>query len=265
MLTAAIPRKVPLPELGNYTDEVVFGNLGLPVGFDQERLLVNLRVINRVRAAAGLGIIAASTESPGTSPQDMAVLGLDGSGAATMGAVSKRQQQRLSRSDLTFPRPSSAFGRPDVKIRINKSEIQERIREKNGVEGEYSPKPVAKYLNAALKQGLESAIVDANFDMHKLHAAIPAYSATGILIALNSKLTGSDPAELALQTVVATPVLMSGTILFLAEIAHLQGKIDNPLELWKQFRKSLFFGPTPDRALAGAAMLNTARIISVQN
>lgn len=53
---------VPLPDVPEYTDDIIFGNLGLPSGFDQERLLVNIRGMQRVRAAALMGSISIVSE-----------------------------------------------------------------------------------------------------------------------------------------------------------------------------------------------------------
>ena len=57
-----LPTHVPLPEVENYTDHVVFGNMNLPVGFDEERLLVNLRAFRRVQRVAGLGQMVTQVE-----------------------------------------------------------------------------------------------------------------------------------------------------------------------------------------------------------
>lgn len=51
-------RAVPLPEVPEYTEDLVFGHLGLPQGFDESRLLVNIAAFNSVRKAGGLGSIS---------------------------------------------------------------------------------------------------------------------------------------------------------------------------------------------------------------
>ena len=48
-------RAVPLPNVSNHTEAIVIEGLGLPSGFDDERLLVNVAVLERFRKAAGIG------------------------------------------------------------------------------------------------------------------------------------------------------------------------------------------------------------------
>ncbi len=123
MSDVKIPRAIPLPEVGEYTDDVIFGNLGLPVGFDDERLLVNLRGINRIRAIAGLGTVSIVGERGDISTYDYDVTGSN-DGAATLGAVSKQPKVKSSNGSVEFRFGSSLYGDADTTVAVNNSEIE---------------------------------------------------------------------------------------------------------------------------------------------
>lgn len=80
MKTPEKPTIVPLPELANYTDDVVVHSLGLPQDFDKSRLGVNLTAFSRVQTLSGLGrinIMAISGSSGGSLSDVSRASGID--------------------------------------------------------------------------------------------------------------------------------------------------------------------------------------------
>ncbi len=135
-----LPTNVPLPEVNQYADELTIGNLGLPVGFDDERLLVNLRAFHRVRAVAGLGDISIVGTSGDVGGYDYQIGSTDESGTASLGAVSKRHNKPLSSANISWPLGTSSFGKPDVTVEVNNSETQEQVKDVAGSEGLFDAK-----------------------------------------------------------------------------------------------------------------------------
>lgn len=255
MSDVKIPRAVPLPEVGKHTDDVVFGNLGLPVGFDDERILVNLRCINRVRAVAGLGSVSVIGEKGDTSSYDYNVTSMD-SGAATFGAVSKQNKTPASSGSVTFPTPSTLFGKADTTIAINNSEIEERLRTKHGTIGLYEPVPRARELNAAVKTGLAHAAIDANIDKGKLKMAVRLY---GIMGAFGIA-AGASPGRALLIPAVMGPMFLNLHVL--RESSMYQ---KNPFPIWRELRQSLLVGPALDRVVVANGILKCSRLMKARS
>ena len=174
-MTEKIPRTVPLPYVADYTDDIVLGNLGLPVGFDDERLLVNLRGINHIRRLAGLGKTSIVGERGDTTSYDYDITSFDTSGTATFGAKSKINRVNLVSEGVKFPTASTLYGKPEVTIKLNSAEIDERIRLHHGTNGLFEAKPRAKLLNSAVQNGLASAAIDANLDWKKITNSATIY------------------------------------------------------------------------------------------
>jgi hypothetical protein len=256
MSRADIPALVPLPDISTYSDMVTFGNLGLPVGFDDERVLVNLRAINRVRSIAGLGGVSIIGERGDTSTYDYNVTSMDTSGSATFGAVSKQNKTPLAQGNLTFDSGSSSFGKPEVNIALNTSEAEERIKTQHGLSGLYEAKPRAKYLNSAVKQGLADAVVDANIDKEKFKITARAY---GFFAGLGLIGGGGVPRALAVGFI-AGPVLTNLNVFRTASMQY----PEDAMEIWKEYRQSAFIGMSLDRLVAASGVLKASRIIKAK-
>lgn len=156
-----LPSAVPLPEVCHYEEQtqVVFGNLGLPQGFDEERLIVNLKRIDQIRRWAGLGTISITSETGTNEPYDITVTSVDSDGAITSGKVGKRTAKPIGQTTVdTQTALQSLMTDPNTHIKRDTTESQERIREAHmDNRGELSPKAQAAMLNACVKRGLYTA------------------------------------------------------------------------------------------------------------
>jgi|GEM_PF-4284198 len=261
------PRFVPLPDLRQHTDSVTFGNLGLPVGFDQEQLLVNVRGIERIQSVARLGHISVVGMSGEVSQRSYSVGSIQADGSTTLGAVKKREKEPLSHISVKFPDPSlTIVGDPRVIIRVNKEEIKQRTLEKPK---EYERGPLdagtrAKYLNRSLKEGLSSASKKANVDLFKIALGSAAYTIMNTILWAY----GSSTEGILTGSAVASPVVMNAIILISGALSYSRnGKDfdgDDPMKHWRLYRQSMFVGAAFDRALAGSALAATTALVKAK-
>ena len=150
-----LPARVPLPEVPQYTEDVVFGGIGLPVGFDQERLLVNLRALDRFRKVAGLNTISVVASQEDGEAVDPGIDAVDSQGTATISWAAKRTKKPLATSSVQYSVPNSeVYGRPEGVVRINNAELEKRIEAKpqRYPKGVFDAKARGKFLNLALKE-----------------------------------------------------------------------------------------------------------------
>ncbi len=263
MRGSRLPSAVPLPEVPRYTEEVVFGNLGLPQGFDDERLLVNLRGLQRVQAVAGLGTISIVGTTGESYQTDLNISGWDSQGTAVSSGVAKRQKQPLAHGNLRFPNPQSTlFGLPDLTIKVNNSEVDERISEGDFKKGLLDPYARAKYLNGAIKSGLAEASRDANIDWMKAKLTFRYYGLFGGGITL----LGGSPDRVFTAAAVFGPVIVNVAILREVTFRNIGQKaedkdIKSDFSIWKQFRQSLAVGLAIDRWVAGAGLAKATKVI----
>lgn len=258
-------RYVPLPEVDKYTDSLVFGNLGLPVGFDQERLLVNVPGINRIQKVAGLGMLSIIGYRGEREPDTYQISGVSHSGIATFGGMFKSDKADLSDVEVDFPRSVSIIDKPDIKIKVNGAEIQERITEKPDKypRGVFDPNAQAKYLNKSLKAGLYKANAHANVNSAKAIETLRIY---GIFIG-TGLYSGVELSTIIPLTFLVSPAYFQISRSMDAAIAL--KKID-PLDdtryrdVLKSMRKSLFAGATLDRAIGGNVLTATTKFVKAQ-
>lgn len=251
MSKARLPKSVALPEIGEHTDEVVFGNLGLPTGLDEDRVLVNLRGIDRIRTFAGLGDMSIVGYQGDTTTYEYEATGLSNDGTAVQGAKAKKRPADLSEVDIQFPFTDSQYGRPGVGLRLNSAEIKARIRENHGIPGVYDGSIYVRGLDRSLREALITASIKANLDMNKAEMALRYYGFTTII----GTLANANPVQGIINGFIFAPFMMNGLQISrdLQRVAFDEAGDD--LKHWKLFRQSIFAGLSIDRvALSGIAI-----------
>lgn len=143
---------VPLPLIGEYTDTLSVHNLGFPVGFDEERLGVNLRGIERFAGCASIGAVEIYGASGQASDISINPVGNNFGVATAAGRVSATQQR------LASGKISGRGYHPTAIVKINTSEVAEQIRSDGKFRrGQFDPAAQAKYLDKGIKEGLGEA------------------------------------------------------------------------------------------------------------
>ena len=259
-----LPVKVPLPEVPRYTDEIVFGELMFPVGFDQEQLEVYLRAIQRVRKAAMLGSISVVGIKGDVSSYDYDITGIDSSGAGTFSGKLKKHKQDLSGCNVTYPTPVTIFDRPKVVIEVNTNESDERIRESGDEydKGLVDPYARAKFLNKALRTGLRNACIDANIDTKKILSASMYYGIFGSI----PPISGHDVALGEIIIAAMGPLIFNTNLIqknYEDQILH--DSSESLKDVLARSRQSLFYGMSLDRAAVGYALAMTSSFIKVRS
>jgi hypothetical protein len=255
-----LPRRVALPEVSRYTEDIVFGGLDFPLGFDQSSLIVSLRSFDRIRKVAGLGTINVFAANSEAEPFDTGVTGVDAQGAATMGMAGKRRKKPVASSSLDFSHSEMGgrvlLGKPDAIIKVDNTEVEKQIEE-NGryKKGVFDPKARAVFLNKAVTKGLSEANFSASFSVPKL-----ALSGINYSIAL-AMLAPDQPPEVILANGLLAQMLVSGLYGFV----HSMERGGKPIDYIKQGRFSLFYGLTPDRYLAGNGLIAASKLIRARS
>lgn len=268
-----LPKVVPLPKVGDYTSHVVFGNLGLPVGFDEEQLLVNLRGFQRVQKLAALGDITIHGATGESGTYEHNVDGINGDGSITLRGVAKRQKNPLSQGIVTYPEQrtiygedySSFYNKPDVTIKVNNAETHERIQENSDrfPRRDFDPSARAFFLNKAIRQGLVTASKDANVSNAKVKEGLQRY-AIGVAIVY---LLGSR----SIQEAVALAAASGVGVGFISQVTNSMnessslGYSERVARNMRTYRKSLFIGATFDRMIAGSTVASVTRFIKAQS
>lgn len=154
------PLYVPLPYVTEYSDTINVGEMGLPVGFDSERLLMHVSAVEKIAKAGDIGKLSIIGFRGDTTEVGYGVGGVssDGTGTASRAvAVTKARMHDVNMGfDNEFP---SDYQWKNATVRINSAEIDTRIRN-DGDKWELGPFDVrgrAKYLNKALQDGLAEA------------------------------------------------------------------------------------------------------------
>lgn len=159
-----LPRFVPITEVGEYTDRITINNLGLPVGFDDESLQLNLRGLSRTMRAGGMARVIISAFDGEKTEEVFGISGINGDGAAT--ATKLRVARRANLADSKAE--SDLFDAPleyrwtDAQVRLNANEIDSRIVADGDKwkRRQFDPRAQAKYLNQGMRSGLSKAAVE---------------------------------------------------------------------------------------------------------
>lgn len=254
-----LPTRVPLPEVSSYTEDITFGALGLPQGFDQSSLIVSLRSFDRIRKVAGLDTINIFAASGATEPLDAGISSVDAQGTATIGLAAKRKKKPLVSGSVNFGdlELSELFSRPDAAIKVDNTELETRIEEGGKYQkGVADPKARAIFLNRAVKRGLSEASHSASFNPAKL-----VWSGLSFSVSAGLALPATNFADrLPLNVMLGSLFTETLTVFSFGVInSGLHG--GKPTDYIKHARYSLFFGITPDRYVATAGLLAASKLI----
>jgi hypothetical protein len=259
MSTERLPKAVPLPEISQHTENIVFGGLGLPVGFDQERVTVNLRKLDYFRQAAGLNAISIVSTAGETEPTDATITSVNEQGAATVGLLGKRVKTPLSSTTLRYPVDNDImFNRPNAVVKINNTELETRLEEKpeKYEKGAFDIKGRASFLNRAVKRGLAEANFDSSFSMYRGVLTGGWAGAQAFLV----KLGVEAPLE-ALGAGLLGNMWMAGW----TSMQYGDGDPIKRMKIFKEHRYSLFYGLTPDRYVAAQGVLTAGKIVKARS
>ncbi|OVE78819.1 hypothetical protein BVY00_01750 [bacterium G20] len=258
-----LPNRVPLPDVPQHTEDIVFGYLGLPTGFDEERILVNLRAIGRVRSAAGLGVISVTSYRGESQPYDIQISDVDSSGTATTSVIAKRHEKPLANGSVRYPTGSSSYDYPDAFIKIDSTELEARIDEDDSYKrGVFDTLAQAKFLDNGLRQGLRQASRDATFDKIKLFNSAQYYG----LISLLAEFASSRPPEIVIGAFVAAGPIMRNLRALVANLSTFDKdkgihSMQDFRDMSQRLRQSFFVGCEPDRFVAASGIITASRII----
>ncbi len=126
--------------------------------------------------------------------------------------------------------------------------------------GLFQPVPRAQELNKAIKYGLTQASIDANIDKDKLKTAARMY---GILCGM-TMIGGSSFPRSLIVPLVAAPVFLNLAVIRNATEQKMFGEIENPMQVWKELRQSLFVGPAVDRMLVANGIVKASRLVKAR-
>jgi hypothetical protein len=269
-----LPKVVPLPTVEQYTDDIVFGGLGLPVGFDEERLQIHLRNIERVRLLGGLGQI--SVYGSRDFDKQSAWVEVDSSGAASIKKGLNINLDPSAQGEAQFNRPVSEQGvmltdsvKSVIKVNLDKrDEILDKSKKQNAA---LNPGLHAGYLDRSLTRGLMHTSVVANADRQRLAFTGVAY---GMLTLFEASIGMELKQGLALS-IISRPLVVNGII------AAVYPKIKNDPDLKAQaeitgeempslretfswFRQSLFWGAHLDRLALGAGTAAVSTFVTAR-
>jgi hypothetical protein len=252
-----LPTRVPLPEVPHYSEDIVFGALGLPVGFDQSRLLVSLRSFDRIRKVAGLETVSVFAASHEPELHDAGISSVSDSGVATVGLAGKRRKKPIMSASLDYGGSNlmGIFCKPDVAIKVNNAEIEARIEESGKYQkGVFDPQARARFLNRAVIRGLSEANFSASFSQSRFLLSAGSYGPIG----LNATLS-----HLPILPVEAVPAFGVAIELFVYSgwAKSISTNRQEMKQLMRQGRYSMFMGFTPDRYIAGGGLIAASKLI----
>lgn len=151
-----IPGFVPLPEVNKYTEAIHVGELGLPVGFDTERLELH---IGRTARLARLGDIEHTSISGfrgGTTDYSFGVGGISNDGIGTAVRNIAVAKTKLTEVDIESSKGPLNYRWGHAEVRVNNAEIEERLKAQTDKWelGVFDPKGRAKLMDKAIRHGL---------------------------------------------------------------------------------------------------------------
>ncbi len=257
------PTHVPVTEVAEYTDNIIIGNLGQPVGFDLDQLSLNVRAIERVRALAWLGTVSIVGRQ-GHTTEHRFMSQANTAGEATVGGFAQRDKIRLGGAEVEPPTLVSTLGRRDVTLVMNNTEAEKRIRDEADRYPlqQFDPIARADMLNRAMKEGLVSASYQAN--LSKLGLATTACFTAAMLLGPNNSLLARDAPPIA--KLIPASVLLNNVLHMWAFSAAKYFSRDkykiNERDMWylmRSVRQSMFFGSAPDRFAAASLYVHSHR------
>lgn len=166
MLRSRVAEYVPLPDVGEHSDRITIGQLGLPVGFDERQLLLNVPMVERTATMAGLGHISISAGEGAHDELSFTASGIGRDGSITAGGLRRVRKASLHdspRLSIEDTLPYQRY-RPEG-LRINMSAVEDSIQADGNrwKRGLLDPGARAHYMN----KGLRGALWQASIESHR--------------------------------------------------------------------------------------------------
>lgn len=152
---------VPLPSVDVEQHGIEFLSLGLPQGFDEERLEVNVNRVRQIAKIGGLGDVRVIGRTGEKTDDTPSVIGIDDNGTAMAGSRKYHRRQPVTDGVTLMTNPNTKYidllGKPDVEIGLNVSERDERLRTSKSIKRQLDPVGHAETLGQTLSRGLHTA------------------------------------------------------------------------------------------------------------
>lgn len=215
MLTA---QYIPLPEVNDSSDVLHIGRLGLPVGFDQERLLINVGAIEKAIAWGGLShLVIDANEGQKRSVSITAHSDAGGRLMATgSGSLRKARLQSSTTEQNQLPGYHDSldkihYDKTSAHIVINTSEKDQRIldKQKKWPRGPHEVDAQATVLNMTIQEGLKSAITSSHFNRPKAITTTMMCGASGFMRHAEQSATSAEFAEAIAVTFIGMNAVMA--------------------------------------------------------
>ncbi len=273
MAMNVLPIRVPWPEVGEHTDSINFENVGFPATFDPERLSVSLARLDLARRVIGLGGVQLTGGHDGTRPDTGTITSIHGSGVATAGGLNRSRGESLQSVELKYPPSrlpqhnpgfeflSDQWGRPDAIIRVNKDEMEARVKAKEYENHLLNPKAQAKYLNKALADGLMLANARLNVGMAARWKLSAIFYGWGLANCVGMGYLLDD--TVVAKGMASSNVAGIGVTNLLTVMSALKqnGSGHEVLKGWKELRQSVMVGVSADRFLMGVGAISMGNLI----
>lgn len=274
----SLPGKVPLPLVGDYTEEIVFGELGFPANLDIERLSIHLRALETARQAGGLGRLSIQGMYTDESGLSFNSLGSDGTATALSSiSIETDPSAHGAANFIHMPFFATRYIGPLINdqvsttIKVNLSKRDRLVREKEASVPHVAENPDfhAKFLNRALKRGLISSSIAANTDPTRAATTLAAY---GGLLASRYAISGGKINSWDILSLLGARTAYLNLGLAAAYIAskRTMKSIENPKarpsvrDMLREGRQSLLFGTSLDRLIMGVSTGATMRFVSTK-
>jgi hypothetical protein len=291
-----LSRGVPLPDVASVTDTIIIRDLGLPHGFDDERLLINVRALEGFRKAAAIGEITIAS-SYSNEEYNLNVDGAHGDGTTTARASGVGRQSETSSTvvidrfggDIQADRsgshsekmgeivsaglmnnlsPVSVAVRPDLRTR------DDYLRKRYGSEIR-NAQGHANFLNKSIKSGLHEANRKVNFSPGGLEGAVRAHLLMGTVALYAGAIVSFLPVISFDSSLIEGSVLSTFALrpLFMVGLSKYIGQKDDMNQDEKDFfqhvlkhdaRTSFIMGASIDRYALGLGRLSGRRLVKAR-
>lgn len=157
---------VPIHEVNEHSDIITIGELGLPVGMDTDRLLLNVSGLERIATLGQIGELTIRSYRGDKTEYSLGIGGISSDGSASASRAVTINKAELSKTEGSIDKEyPPGFRWVKSEVAINNAEIEEQIKNDGDKWdlGVYDPIARAKYMNKALKNGLKEATFDATY------------------------------------------------------------------------------------------------------
>lgn len=195
----------PLPKLPEQTDRFEVQSLGLPVGFDQERLGINVDAIHKIMLWSQVAELSIATVD-GEKSEPVIVPGnvnRDGSAAASHALTAQRI--KLSHAKIDMPPEDAAMdtfvspyrtAQAQVVLNGHNKEMLIQQKEQKWPRTSFEPAAQAWAINKGLRQGLRSLIQQRNSDSLSIFETTVTGVSAGLTFGLFEVAGMANPATL---------------------------------------------------------------------